>query len=272
VHELAGKIGSKVATGVCGHLCPLPALDGHPTFKRRKGKPAANLKHGGNSTVSAGRWFSSEEVAMGSRCLRRIRFGLLCAGVLFASIGNAQDVFNRMAYTGVSYFMQPSCWDLDTCTVLASTTVVTPSFVLPWGSQPSWSPDGTRIAFAFAGHIYIADSTGSATKITSALSNGSPAWSPDGDRIAFANSRDGTADLYTIRSAGVFVPFVALLAACAKSPVAPNASVRATSIIPRGGPTTNGSDPEQRTFGLTAELGSFDDPGENNVLAHSSYV
>jgi Tol biopolymer transport system component len=65
-----------------------------------------------------------------------------------------------------------------------------------WFEYPSFSPDGTRIAFM--GHagtdydIYVADiATGVTTQLTDAPgSDGWPAWSPDGTAIAFTSQRD----------------------------------------------------------------------------------
>jgi TolB protein len=65
-----------------------------------------------------------------------------------------------------------------------------------WVEYPSFSPDGTRIAFM--GHaagdydIYVADiATGTTTQLTDAPgSDGWSAWSPDGTRIAFKSDRD----------------------------------------------------------------------------------
>jgi TolB protein len=65
-----------------------------------------------------------------------------------------------------------------------------------WVEYPSFSPDGTRIAFM--GHdgadydIYVAElATGEVTRLTEAPgSDGWPVWSPDGSRIAFASERD----------------------------------------------------------------------------------
>ncbi|MGB7337512.1 MAG: PKD domain-containing protein, partial [Phototrophicaceae bacterium] len=61
--------------------------------------------------------------------------------------------------------------------------------------EPAWSPDGTKIAYAFfnAGDydIFVFDlNTMSATQITTNPANDrQPAWSPDGTRLAFASDR-----------------------------------------------------------------------------------
>ena len=65
-----------------------------------------------------------------------------------------------------------------------------------WVEYPSFSPDGTRIAFM--GHqgsnyeIYVADiATGDVDQLTdSAGQDGWPSWSPDGSTIAFTSVRD----------------------------------------------------------------------------------
>jgi dipeptidyl aminopeptidase/acylaminoacyl peptidase len=65
-----------------------------------------------------------------------------------------------------------------------------------WIEYPSFSPDGSRIAFMGQDgadyDIYVADvGTGKATQLTDAPgSDGWPAWSPDGATIAFASQRD----------------------------------------------------------------------------------
>jgi Tol biopolymer transport system component len=60
------------------------------------------------------------------------------------------------------------------------------------GTSPSWSPDGTRIAFAAAGGISIMNADGSNPtpfSITSDLATdniSSVKWSPDGTKLAFS--------------------------------------------------------------------------------------
>jgi Tol biopolymer transport system component len=70
--------------------------------------------------------------------------------------------------------------------------------------EPSWSPDGTRIAFASgrsgSSDIYVMNADGTGTKrLTSGEQNDThPTWSSSGQRIAFA--RDG--DIYAMNEGG----------------------------------------------------------------------
>jgi hypothetical protein len=90
-----------------------------------------------------------------------------------------------------------------------------------WDFDPSWSPDGTRIAFAstrdgFNSEIYVMNADGSnQTRLTGPNSDRSPTWSPDGQKIAFSTgsgesgginviNRDGTNLVSVVR--GGFSP------------------------------------------------------------------
>ena len=75
-----------------------------------------------------------------------------------------------------------------------------------WG--PSWSPDGSRIAFGSDrdgnNEIYVMDSDGSnLRRLTDHPGDdGSPSWSPDGRSIAFQSDRDGDYEIYVMESDG----------------------------------------------------------------------
>ena len=73
--------------------------------------------------------------------------------------------------------------------------------------DPSWSPDGERIAFAsdrkgdFENfEIYVMDADGgNQKKLTNNRGDdSSPSWSPDSRRIAFSSDRDGRTDIYVM--------------------------------------------------------------------------
>jgi Tol biopolymer transport system component len=68
------------------------------------------------------------------------------------------------------------------------------------GSQPAWSPDGSRIAFTRLGEIYVIGADGRNEKrlTTTAQPVAFPAWSPDGRTIAFA----GVRDVFTVPASG----------------------------------------------------------------------
>src|SRR5919109_161189 len=75
-------------------------------------------------------------------------------------------------------------------------------------TDPSWSPDGTKIAFSSNreddnSEIYIMNSDGSGqTRLTdNSADDFSPSWSPDGEKIAFVTDRDnGNFDIYIMNA------------------------------------------------------------------------
>jgi Tol biopolymer transport system component len=74
--------------------------------------------------------------------------------------------------------------------------------------DPSWSPDGRRIAYRHedekSGQIYVMNADGSQSRNLTRRRglDYSPAWSPDGGRIAFGSVRAGKATIWVMRPDG----------------------------------------------------------------------
>ena len=71
-------------------------------------------------------------------------------------------------------------------------------------TEPTWSPDGSSIAFSRSSDIYVIPAVGGAAlNLTNHPANDSAAaWSPDGQRIAFASDRGGPLELYLMNADG----------------------------------------------------------------------
>lgn len=75
---------------------------------------------------------------------------------------------------------------------------------------PTWSPDGTQIAYAYSAgltaswNLFVVDvGTGAKRQLTSTpRQDWHPAWSPDGAHIAFTSDRDGDNAIWWIRPDG----------------------------------------------------------------------
>ena len=74
---------------------------------------------------------------------------------------------------------------------------------------PSWSPDGSMIAFESLGNsnqrdvfTMYADGTQVKNLTNNPTYDGAPVWSPDSTKIAFASGRDSGLDIYVMQSDG----------------------------------------------------------------------
>jgi Tol biopolymer transport system component/CxxC motif-containing protein (DUF1111 family) len=73
------------------------------------------------------------------------------------------------------------------------------------GGYPSFSPDGTKIAFDFnsSRNIFVINSDGTnLQQLTSIGINSDAAWSPDGTKIAFTSTRAGGGQLFVMNADG----------------------------------------------------------------------
>lgn len=77
--------------------------------------------------------------------------------------------------------------------------------------DPTWSPDGTKVAFASNQdgdwNIYVIDlATDEVKRLTGDSANDvAPAWSPDGNQISFSSDRNGDWEIYVMRADGTDV-------------------------------------------------------------------
>ena len=77
-----------------------------------------------------------------------------------------------------------------------------------WDIMPSWSPDGTKIAFAsdrqanWDVYLMNADGSGQTSLTGPATADWDPTWSPWGTRIAFLRDVDDASDIFVMNADG----------------------------------------------------------------------
>ena len=72
-------------------------------------------------------------------------------------------------------------------------------------SFPTYSPDGSQIAFSVGGGIWVMNNDGTNPNLITFEDDSQPSWSPDGSKIAFTSTRTGVAQIFTITPIGTDV-------------------------------------------------------------------
>jgi TolB protein len=69
-------------------------------------------------------------------------------------------------------------------------------------SFPSWSPDGSKLAYVKANAIWVANANGSGDAQVIPAPATQPAWSPDGTKIAYVENGNDNADIWVANADG----------------------------------------------------------------------
>jgi len=98
------------------------------------------------------------------------------------------------------------CSDYEEGLLILDTVDGTVTHLADSGTNPSWSPDGTTIAFVDESKLYVIPATGGTRRrlgIRKVEQFAAPAWSPDSQRVAYVAPTSADRDtLWTIRADG----------------------------------------------------------------------
>jgi len=173
------------------------------------------------------RWINEiAENVLGIKCIisQLILFCVFCAGLLVIGLGiqvvraeiMPQTALRNLETGTLLYIPFTQMYvSHDIYTVNADGTELTALTNTPENEcYPTWSPDGSEIAFARrkGGHFVISVMDADGTNIRDLMEPDltrsinhvecTPAWSPDGSEIAFTSSRDGNLDIYVMNADG----------------------------------------------------------------------
>src|SRR4029453_3333952 len=110
-----------------------------------------------------------------------------------------------------------------------------------FASRPVLSPDGTQVAWASAGQIWLMASDGTnKQQLTSEGTNDMPAFSPDGTKIAFESDRGEGLDIWVMNVDGTAQTNVTNFSGADINPVwSPDGKKRGVSMNRNGTGQTN---------------------------------
>lgn len=143
-----------------------------------------------------------------------------CLLLTASSVGAEPAKQLKRVVGGVAYpcMVRYVGWDWPEICVTSSEGLTSDKVTNSQGREtdPAWSPDGTRLAYAVDGQIrvksiwaqkcpeedYCDPWLGKVRALTTSGADSEPDWSPTGSRLVFVSRRGGNADLYVVPAAG----------------------------------------------------------------------